>query len=155
MKTITQILLVIFGFLFIATSCERDDNGYWISYYKTIGEGYIYDGTNNKPLKGAKITVKTVFKGSNGGWFSTKTYSETFVTDANGYYKVNFRKRGNNDKAVRYFFVVDVVNCLPKQPPYWNRSFCNQFPDITVYAADLKGKSIIAFDTVKYYVEIN
>ena len=155
MKSITQILLIILGFLFISTSCDRDDKGYWISYYKTIGEGYIYDGTNNKPLKGAKIIVKTVFKGSNGGWFSTETYSEAFTTDVNGYYKINFLKRGNNDKAVKYYFNIDVVNCLPPQPPYWIRSSSISFPDTTVNAIDLKGKNVIFFDTVKYYVEIN
>ena len=101
-----KLILSISIILLLCTSCEKNQEGDWATYYKTIGEGYIWDGTNDKPLTGAPIIVTTVFE---GGWriFEHVPHTkETFTTDENGFYQIRFMKRGQNKKVEHYSFKV-------------------------------------------------
>jgi threonyl-tRNA synthetase len=60
MKHINKIILLATATI-LFTACQKDDEGNHVTYYKTIGEGYIYDATNNVPLTEAKITVISTY----------------------------------------------------------------------------------------------
>ena len=150
LKNHIPILLILLSSLFLCISCKKDDNGNRVLHYKTIGEGYIYDGTHNIPIKGATITVLSCFNGSE--WFGEQPCEETFTTDENGYYQLRFIKWGKNSKVDQYLFEPSTGPSIPPPPPYWVRKNpSNTFPDISLYPEDIKGKKTITFDTIKYY----
>ena len=150
------LCLVVVG-VFVTYGCEKDENGNRVTYYKTVGEGYVWDITNNKPIKGATITVESTY-GSFLGAIYTKN---TFTTDEKGYYKIRFIKKVYDGplygwcKVTAYWFeITDLGPMIPPPPPYWTRDYPSEtFPDIAIYPSDIKDKKIITFDTVKYYQE--
>jgi hypothetical protein len=71
--------LILTATLLLCLACQKDDLGYNVTHYKTIGEGYIFDMTNNRPLKGATVTVVSCFSGSM--FFGKSSSKETFTTD--------------------------------------------------------------------------
>ena len=159
MRKISIILtaLTVSAIILTSLSCEKDDQGQRVTYYKTVGEGYIYERDNNKPIKGMKITVT-----SNTGiseWVSSPWTKETFTTDENGYYQIRFAKRVSGDKVKRYTIRVGHGGQLPTPPPpyhywYWETSSYNlpfTTPNGYMYPTDIKDKKIITFDAIKYY----
>ena len=163
MKNMKLILLAIVAVLLTAT-CEKDENGQRITYYKTIGEGYIYERDGDKPLKGVKITVisrTSSFTGSDPWELSvSRPYTqETFTTDKNGHYQLRFAKRVGGHKVENYRFELDHFSALSYPPPpalfwYWETSQGNTpFPKsfVYIYSSDIKNENIITFNTVKYY----
>lgn len=146
MKKTLPITLLLVMVLFL--SCDKIYEKK--TYYKTIGEGYVYDGTNNIPLKGATVTIYSCFP--DYGWFGPETAEETFTTDTNGYYQIRFIKRTHNEKVGKYLFGVGRGPILDPTPPYWVRDVTGApFPDHALYPEDIKDKKVITFDTVKFY----
>jgi hypothetical protein len=142
-------LLLILPLLF--TFCGREDGK---TYYKIKGEGYIFDSTNNKPIEGATITVRTGVKGGGGLFGIYGPEDETFVTDANGYYQIRFIKKYKNRIITHYNFAVSHGPNLPISPDSDTLWFIagNGFPYITLRAEEVKNaKQTFVFDTVKYY----
>lgn len=143
-----NLILIVTLFL-CCTACKKNQEGDWATYYKTVGEGYIYDATNNIPLKGASITVRSSF--DNFMMYVPKT-EETFYTDENGYYQIRFMKRAKDGKVLKYSFEVGSGPMIPPPPPYWFRmNPSGTFPDIGMYPEDIKDKKNITFDTIKFY----
>jgi len=107
MKNLKLFLLATAAILFI-TACKKDDEGNKVTYYKTIGEGYVWDVTNNRPIKDAKITVTSVY--GTELLFSVPKTTNTFTTNENGYYKIRFIKKVYDGlfflwcKVTRYWF---------------------------------------------------
>jgi len=114
MKNLKLFLVATAAFLFIM-ACEKDENGNRVTYYKTIGEGYIWDEENNRPLEGVKITVIS-FTGVSDEWFSWAIPStqESFTTDEKGYYQLRFAKRVGVYKVEKYGLI---LNHIPPLPP--------------------------------------
>ena len=140
------VAVLLVGILFVAYGCQKDDQGNRVTYYKTIGEGYIYDGTNNKPLKGAKITVTSVYNGIEGPFYTPKTIN-TFTTDENGYYQFRFIKRVGIYKVVTYWFKITDLGSM--MSPWIGCSPSEVFPE-KMCVEDIKDKKTITFDTAKY-----
>ena len=146
-------LLLILPLLF--TFCGKEDGK---TYYKIKGEGYIFDATNNKPIEGATITVRTSVERETYlfSFGPVRPEDETFVTDANGYYQIRFIKKYNNRKATQYNFAENHCPNLPISPDpgtLWVITG-NGFPYITLRAEEVENaKQTIVFDTVKYYQE--
>lgn len=141
MKKIKLILLTV---ILVCVSCGKDDEGNWVTYYKTIGEGYIYDITNDKPLSDVIITVRTYFK--NPWWFNASNVEEKFTTDVNGYYQLRFLKRFSNDKADRYYFTVELPDT------YWVVRQTSNGKSLLYDELDadyVKNNKLITFDTLK------
>jgi hypothetical protein len=149
MKKIILILTASIILLFFV-SCEKDQNGNRVSYYKTTGEGYLFDGTNNKPLKGVKIMVVSLFHEGSDCWFPPCGTSEIFTTDENGYYQIRFAKRLKNSKIGCYRLN---ILAAPSLPFLYYYSSTNEplFHQEYFYPEDIKDKTTITFDTIKYY----
>ncbi|MDR0367621.1 MAG: hypothetical protein LBH82_00595 [Bacteroidales bacterium] len=141
------ILFTMTGIILLCASCEKNQEGDRTRYYKTTGEGYIWDVTNNRPVAGATITVTTTLNAIVN--FKTE---ETFTTDETGYYQIRFMKRAKDGKVLQYGFEVGSGPMIPPPPPYWSLTNpSNTFPHISVYPEDIKDKKVITFDTVKFY----
>jgi hypothetical protein len=112
MKTI-KLILTASIILLLCVSCEKNQEGNWSTYYKTVGEGYIWDATNNRPLEGASITVNSCFSGSD--WY-VPVVKETFYTDENGYYRIRFVKRARDGKVLLYGFDISHAGATPPPP---------------------------------------
>ena len=164
MKKIKIILFSTVVILF-SIACQKDNNGNRITYYKTIGEGYIVERDNNKPIKGVKIIVSyctnvtSCYEGISFTGEALDRVEEIFTTDENGYYKFRFAKRVNAYKVERYRFHFDCSSALPPSlSPHiaWyseTSSGREPFSDTNgfVYLSDIKDKKNITFDTIKYY----
>ena len=160
LKTHIPILLMLLSMSFVCATCEKDENGNKVTYYKTIGEGYIYDGENNRPLKGVKITMISSTSSNPGGTMlslsNTHGISETITTNENGYYKIRFLKRINGHKVNWYrlgLLAAYPSPMLPPPPPFWFWDYNPNglYPSGELYSKDIKDKNIIVFDTIKYY----
>jgi outer membrane protein assembly factor BamE (lipoprotein component of BamABCDE complex) len=114
MKKIKLILLVTATTLFFA-ACQKASDGTHVTYYKTIGEGYVFDGKLNQPIKDARIIVRTAVEGS-GGLFGIPTIKDTFATDKNGYYKIRFIKKGYTTRAAELYTLECGSYLLPPPP---------------------------------------
>ena len=147
MKTVKLVLMTSIMLLLFA-SCEKNQEGDWATYYKTIGEGYIFNGMDNTPIKGATVTVVSLIVKDFP--MIESTYEETFTTDENGYYQVRFIRRVHNKKVTCYRFRVDAGLTIPSSWEY--PTLTNKFPHIEeLFPEDIKEKKTIMFDTVKYY----
>jgi len=158
-----KVKLILVACLFLCLSCERDDNGNRVTYYKTIGEGYIFDRDSNQPLEGIKIIVMASTDTVSGllTQSSLPGTQETFTTDKDGYYQIKFAKRVGNHKVIRYQFRIDPYPALPVPTPpalfwSWETSANNgPFTDINgyMYPSDIKDKQTITFEPLKFYSE--
>ena len=157
LKTQIPILLLLLSSIFICTNCEESADGYKVIYYKTTGEGYVYDGTLNKPIKGAKISVETSFDRS-GELFGPPIVRDTFVTDEKGYYKIRFIKKAKvgllGDYRVPMLYAIKMRRdgpVPPSPPPNWGNGEPTFHLYERLYPEDIKDKKTITFDTVKIY----
>ena len=143
-------LIYFAAIILLCVSCQKDDDGNRVSYYKTTGEGYIYDGKKNIPLKGATITVIACFEWK-GLLFTSSSYDETYTTDENGFYQIRFLKRKNNDKVVQYLFKSGHGPMIPPGPEYEGVSMEGGI--WLLYPDDIKDKKNMEFDTLKYFCD--
>ena len=101
MRSIRTILLATaVAVLFSAASCEKDENGNRITYYKKkTGEGYVFYKFKNDsvaPIANAKTQIESYTV----GMFSTITNHFDYVcTDSNGKYSFKFVKTINNSRV--------------------------------------------------------
>jgi len=107
-----RLLLLLLSVLFMGMSCEKDEKGRRINYYKTKGEGYVfmYDSLGNflYPIQDVNIQVVTRRKGIRGNFIDPDP-REFFVSDAIGKYQVRFIKRTRYWDAQEYDFILDYV----------------------------------------------
>jgi len=154
--TIGVVGLVVVGLCLSAVSCEKDENGNRVTYYKTEGEGYIFYRDSNKPIEGIKIIVTS---STGAGWFSMPYTKETFITDKNGYYKIRFAKRVGGYKVERYMVRLDHFSVLSYPPPpalFWEWETSSDKeplipPSGYQYPEEIKDKKKNTFDTIKFY----
>ena len=154
-----KIYFLLIASILLGFSCKKDDYGNSVTHYKTIGKGYIFERDSNKPVKGVKIIVKyctnitSCYEGL--GFMGTEDIAqETFTTDENGYYQFRFAKRVNGYKVNSYRFGVEADPVLPPRPPLheWCVDASNNYPSNFMYPSDIKGKEVILFDTMKYFL---
>jgi len=94
MKITVKIFLLAAAVLLIAASCQKDENGNRITYYKNkTGEGYVFFKFKNDsiaPIENAIIKIESYTV----GMFSTITRHYDYVyTDNNGKYSFKFVKK--------------------------------------------------------------
>jgi len=140
-----KIYLLLIASILLCLSCEKLYEKK--TYYKTIGEGYVFDVTDPsdiKPLKGATILVRSFFSGGDD-LFGTSPAEEEFTSDENGYYQVRFIKRTHYDKVQSYIFRVRKV---PSQPSHYSYNFLE-----SLSIEDIKDKKLITLDTIKIHIK--
>ena len=158
LKKQIPILLLLLSLSFVCTTCEREEKYDDVSYYDTVGIGYvfIYDYRDSTwyPAHGAEITIATGLKGSGSGIF-TPPPRETFTTDATGKYQVRFIKRTHLSDASRYYFEMSCFSCIgplkDKLTNVYSYSPGLETLDLSVYTVR-NAKNTIIIDTIKVYI---
>jgi hypothetical protein len=136
--------LLIIGIICIITACVKPEKR---TYYKTIGIGYVYNETNNKPLKGVSIEILNYFICP--GW-GCLWDSDTVVTDDNGYFQVRFMENLDPDlKIIGYNFTV--ADWGPVSHDMYYRFFKYQRGSDMLEPSDFEGETIFELDTIKFY----
>ena len=158
LKKQIPILLMLLSVLFVCTTCEKKESYYDVTYYDTVGIGYvfIYDYRDSiwYPAHGAEITVKTSV-GYSGGIFTPPLPKETFITDETGKYQVRFIKRTQLSDAEYYYFEFDCFSCIgplkDKLTNVYSRSPGLEKLSLSVYTVK-NAKNTIMIDTINVYI---
>jgi len=153
MKNIKILLLALVVAISFFTSCEepeKDPDA--IIYYKAIGKGYVYDATNNRPLKGGSIEIQSVC----GAGMSYYTYYyDTVVTNNNGYYEVRFMEKERPSINSVYFEMSEFriyVKDGKSRFPNWNIVYPSGSKSIRVWSlSELRERDFLSLDTIKFY----
>jgi hypothetical protein len=147
MKTTTKIISLLLLLSTVFISCEKDK----ITYYKAIGEGYVfaYDTMNNLlyPLEGVEVSVLTSFDERRGNFLESEPI-EYFFSDAIGKYQVRFIKQKQNwGNADRYDFHIYYY-------VYINGKWLGNATNFTIGVDKVKNaQHTIELDTFKVYIE--
>jgi len=87
-----KILITIISTILLFNSCEKDENGNRITYYKNkIGEGYVFYKFKNDsiaPIVNAKVEIQSYAH----GMFVNANHFDYVYTDYNGKYSFKFVK---------------------------------------------------------------
>ena len=145
MKNILTTFIATIILLF--TSCERDEQGHRISYYKNkTGEGYVFYKFENDsiaPINNLKVEVRSCFISTHmfiaGGHYS---HSGIVYTNNEGKYSCKFGKKVDGEKVVDY-----EIN--PDYPPNVPFGF---IPTIVRFNTDILDNSDkISIDTIFFH----
>ena len=144
-----RIKFIILPLLFAAAfyACKPKEKYEDVTYYKTIGIGYVfmYDDKDSLlyPIQGAKITITTRLDRPYSGFLSPPQPKETFITDVNGKYQVRFIKRTQLRDAIEYFIEME---------PYTGYGIRGN--DFVISVDEVKNAKHITLDTIKAYKSI-
>jgi len=110
--TVGLLCLVVVG-VFVAYGCEKKEKYEDVTYYETIGVGYVFicDSIGWHPASGAEITVKTNL-GYSGDGLTPSLPKETFITDKTGRYQIRFIKRTHLRDATLYNISLNGYPCF-------------------------------------------
>ena len=146
MKKNAKFFVIILAIIFSFTACNKN-----ISSHETKCEGYIFDGINNKPVKGAAVKVITTqFFNTKETYTDTATISEAYIrkieeifhTDERGYFQVSFPKRSDEDDMSSYQLEF-------KLPPKY--SSCSDCFSILLTSEDLEENEKITLGKLLFY----
>jgi len=153
------LFLLLTGIICMLTACRKPEP---TTYYKTIGIGYAYDVTNNRPLKGVIIRMRTNYE-----WMWASSLDDTLVTDNNGYYQVRFMEKiGYDGTGYPLYYTVtpitgysfDVIDFGPMiLPPHsdWEVIWKYNYYSCSILPSEFEGKNIFVLDTIKFIKVIN
>ena len=107
LKTQIPILLLLLSSIFICANCEKDDRGYWVSYYKKkTGEGYVFFKFENDSITPISNLAVEIISYAENPWdmFSTGPLRSTSIvyTNNNGKYFFKLVKKIDDRKVYKY-----------------------------------------------------
>ena len=138
---------LLIGIIFTQTTCEKQS---YPTYHKTVGTGYVYDETNNIPLKGVAIEMQSFYKSKWSLFGGVLWHSDTVFSDNNGYFRVKFMDNLTEDiKIIHYSF--NIADWGPVSHEWDYKYFKYGLSGIPLYPSDFEGKTIFEFDTIKFY----
>ena len=150
MRNIKIVLLATTAaVLFTAASCEKDENGNRITYYKNkTGEGYVFFKFKNDsiaPIANAKIEIESYAH----GMYVNNTHFDYVYTDNNGKYSFKFVKKiynygAGSSKVAGYEIKVKELPPIDNFPVSYSG-------DILLNCISLDNSSKIFIDTIFYY----
>jgi len=148
MKNLFKIFLFPFlftGIVCTQTACKKHCE---TTYYETIGFGYVYDKTNNRPLKGITIEMRSSYK-----YMWALTHNDSVVTDKDGYYQFRFMKNLGCSPITAYTLeVINYGQMIPESHSDWEivYPFDHDYY-ISILPSDFEGKKAFPLDTIKFY----
>ena len=135
------------------TACSKPDE---LIYYKTICEGYVYDATNNVPLKGVTIEMRNYFLSPA---FGRLWHSDSVITNNNGYFQFRFLKSIGKEDYEIIFYDFNLADWGSSLIPYSDWSPCFFRYSLGdrehLYPSEFEGKNIFVLDTIKFIKVIN
>jgi hypothetical protein len=110
MKKILSILCLA---LCLCTSCERDNDGNVLHYFKTEGHGYAFyrlpDGMLI-PCSNQDVIVENFIRSGHSFWAEYEAHFDHVTTDANGYFTCRFLKKLGTTEIKEHFVYLGKVN---------------------------------------------
>jgi len=146
MKKNATFLVIILAIIFSFTACNENT-----PHQETTCEGYIFDGINDTPIKGATVKViSTLIRNTEVTYTDTNTISEAFVfenekiftTDESGYFKISFSQKSEKDDSFSYQLEF-------KLPPTY--SSCSDCFSIRLTSKDLEENKKITLGRIVFY----
>jgi len=141
-----KILIVIITTVLFLNSCNKDENGYRISYYKNkTAVGWLYYKFENDSI--APITnfkMKSYCSGEDRGWIFpwSREHTDYVYTDNNGKFTCKLVKKINNDKG--NYYEVSYGQSFPCEATYFENSGGK---DGSFFYTDIKNTEIWNLDT--------
>jgi len=158
MKKITPhpiLFLLLTGIMCLLTACKKENEDI---YYKTIGVGYVYDTTHNKPIR--DITITILYYSNYSTWFPISSRSETVTTNSLGCYKVRFMEKlwsENENKYSEIRLCRIYVSGYSENYSNWRIDYPYiEYPSgsgINIYPShyNLHEEGKLSLDTIKFY----
>ncbi len=146
MKKNTTFWVIILAILFSFTACNENT-----PHQETTCEGYIFDGINDTPIKGATVKViSTLIRNTEVTYTDTNTISEAFVfenekiftTDESGYFQISFPKKSENDDVLSYQLEFNLPQIY---------SSCSNCVSIRLTPEDLEDNKKITLGRIVFY----
>ncbi|MCL2132375.1 MAG: hypothetical protein FWH36_08020 [Lentimicrobiaceae bacterium] len=149
MRNIKIVLLTATAILFTATSCQKDENGNRITYYKNkTGEGYVFYKFKNDSIAPI-VNAKTQIESYRFGMFSTLTNHFDYVyTDNSGKYSFKFVKKINEKKIDGYYICSPYPVDVPINPGHGGGNTHLEY-------GLLNNSNKFFIDTIFYYIDKN
>ena len=153
LRKTNKLFAVLFNvIILLCLSCEKDEQGLWVTYYNTIGKVYVIERDSNMPLKGTEIFVTANTCVDCTGILRRPSTGESFTVDDNGYCQIRFPKRVGGYKVNEYI----IYPYHPSLPGTWDwETSSTKISDkgyICMHPSDIKNKKTITLDTIKYYI---
>lgn len=146
MKKNATFLAIILAIIFSFTACNENTH-----HQETMCEGYIFDGINDTPIKGATVKVITsLIRNTEVTYTDTTTNSKAFAwktekiitTDESGYFQITFPKKSEKDDVLSYQLEF-------KLPPTY--SSCSDCFSILLTPKDLEENKKITLGRIVFY----
>jgi len=144
LKKYIPILLILLSNIFICATCKENEYKDVI-YYSIIGKGYVFmcDSIGCHPKQGANV-ILTTCNGTGGLFGVSHPVTETYITDAKGYYQVRFIKS------------VPGGTFVPGTKVFYTNSYhfeCeNQYFTLSVEDVKNAQNNTVVLDTIKLYI---
>jgi len=110
MKKLLPILCLA---LCLCVSCERDDDGKVLHYFKANGHGYVFyrfpDGTLI-PCANQSVIIENFISSSHSFWVEYEGHLDCVTTDNNGYFSCRFLKKLGNTEIKEHYVYLGNVN---------------------------------------------
>jgi hypothetical protein len=140
-----KILLLLVATVFLFNSCQKDENGYRITYYKDkIVVGWLfYKFENDSIAPIPNIKMESYCSGEDRGWIFpwSREHTDYVYTDNNGKFTCKLVKKINNDKG--NYYKITWGGPLPIVPASIKWKKDNYF-----FSRDIKDVKIVNIDTV-------
>jgi len=146
MKKNATFLVIILAIIFSFTACNENT-----PHQETTCEGYIFDGINDTPIKGATVKViSTLIRNTEVTYTDTNTISEAFVfenekiftTDESGHFQISFSQKTEKNDSFSYKLEF-------KLPPTY--SSCSDCFSILLTSKDLEENKKITLGRIVFY----
>ncbi|MDR0205723.1 MAG: hypothetical protein LBI45_00450 [Bacteroidales bacterium] len=100
-------ILLLFATILLLISCEKDENGYHITYYKNkIAIGYVFYGKYETdsiwPAKCNRVEIESIYSIEGELFGYSKIHKDIVYTDECGKYSFNFVKTIDGKKVLAY-----------------------------------------------------
>ena len=109
MKKIILICLI----LCLCVSCERDDDGKILHYFKANGHGYVFyrlaDGTLI-PCANQNVIIENFISFYHSFWAEYEAHFDKVITDNNGFFTCRFLKKLGNTEIKKHFVYLGKVD---------------------------------------------
>jgi len=161
MKKILSILCLA---LCLCVSCERDDDGKVLHYFKVNGYGYVFyrfpDGTLI-PCANQDVIIENFIRSRHSFWVEYEAHFDHVTTDNNGYFTCRFLKKlGNTEIKKHYVYFgktnMDDRNFLNVSTLPENSYLCGWSGDSEILHETLnKSKDDIIIDTLFIEVRVS
>ena len=142
-----KIKIILMASILLCLSCEKDEQGKWISYYKNkIGEGYVFYKFENDSIVPINNLGIEIISYARIRWImfgiGKHDHTDVVYTNSEGKYSFKFAKKISNQKVIEY----EINPYGPSDAPF---GFIPSHVKVDINMLDKFNK--ISIDTIFFY----